>query len=158
MSPAPMNDVRQRDASPADEPVVGHLCGLACPVAHVMHSPPVFSHPEITLRDAAAVMRSKGLGSLILLRQDGPSAIVTERDVVQALADGADPDVVWAIDLASLDLVSVAPEGTIGEAINTMASLNIHHLPVKRSGEVVGMVSAADIVITLNRLWLITES
>jgi signal-transduction protein with cAMP-binding, CBS, and nucleotidyltransferase domain len=123
-----------------------HGCDLLCPVAHLMRGAPPFVDPEETLRAAAQAMAGFQTGAVILLGPDGPSRIVTERDIVRALADQADPDTVWAADVASIDLAAIDPDTTVAEAAGLMAKEHIRHVPVKSNGEVVGMVVAEDIV------------
>jgi len=126
-----------------------HLCGLGCPVTHAMASPPVFGDPEMTLRAVAQTMTDEGIGALVLIRDDGPSAIVTERDVVAGLALGADPDSEWAVDAGSAELLTLDPTDTVADAIRVMVSENVRHLPVRRSGEIIGMVSARDLLFAV---------
>jgi CBS domain-containing protein len=123
-----------------------HSCDLLCPVAHLMRSVPPFVDPESTLRAAAQVMAEQRIGAVILLGPDGPSRIVTEHDVVNALAEQADPDTVWVADVASTDLTALDPDATVIEAMRLMGSKQIHHVPVKSNGTVVGMVVAEDVL------------
>ncbi len=137
------------------EPVVEAATGgierplLDRPVGELMTTPPVFADPEQTVRTIAQAMASEGVGSLILIRPDGPSAIVTERDLVQAVADGIDPDTTWAVEVASDGLVSVSPEDSVAEAVEEMVNLGIRHLPVKVGGTVIGLVSAGDLLVAI---------
>ncbi|MGO9560624.1 MAG: CBS domain-containing protein [Acidimicrobiales bacterium] len=131
---------------------------LSFPIIDVMTRRPLFCDPELTIRAAAEAMTSQGVGSLILLRTDGPSAILTERDLVRAIADGLNPDVTWAIEVASEDIVALGSEDTVREAIESMVACGIHHLPVKADGTVIGMVSASDLLVTLSELTLAAPS
>jgi signal-transduction protein with cAMP-binding, CBS, and nucleotidyltransferase domain len=114
----------------------------------VMTQPVVFGDPELSVTSAAATMTSGGIGSVVLLRPDGPTAIVTERDVVQAVADGIDPHEAWAADVATDDLITLTTNDTLADAIIAMAD-GVHHVPVRRGKEVVGLVSVTDVVATL---------
>ncbi len=122
---------------------------LASPVTRVMTAPAEFADPELTLRETAGAMVARGLGSLILLRGDGPSAIVTERDVVAAIADGVNPELAWAADVASDEVLALESTDTVQEAIEEMAMHGVHHLPVRRDGTVIGVVSVSDLVVAL---------
>jgi len=115
----------------------------------VMNGPPVFVHPTDTLQAVAEVMSREGVGAAIMRGPLGPDGIVTERDIVEALARGAKPDDVWAVDIASLDLVTVEPSATVRDVIRKMAEYGIRHVPVKADGEILGMVSARDILAWL---------
>ena len=123
-----------------------HDCDLLCPVRHLMRGVPPFVDPEDTLRVAAQAMAGQKTGAVIILGPDGPTSIVTERDIVRALADQADPDTVWAADMASSDLAAIDPDTTVAEAVELMAKRQIRHVPVKSNGEVTGIVAAEDIL------------
>lgn len=142
----------EEKSAAASEPVAERLsCSqvLRCSVEQLMTSPGAFADTESPLRAAAQAMVSQGVGSLILLGPDGPSAIVTERDLVTALAEERDPDSTWAVEVASEDLVTLSPEESVQDAIEAMVSYGVHHLPVRSRGEVVGMISASNILAAL---------
>lgn len=119
------------------------------PVRRLMSRPVVFADGEVTLRDVAGIMAGEGVGAVVLLGPEGPSMLVTERDVVRALADGVDPDVAWGADIASLNLATVDPDDTVLDAARAMVAFHVRHLPVTARGEVVGMVSARDVIRAL---------
>jgi CBS domain-containing protein len=123
-----------------------HRCDLLCPVAHLMHSVPAFVDPESTLRAASQTMIAQGNGVVVVLGPAGPASIVTERDIVFALAQEADPDAVWVADVVPSDLITAGPTTTILEAIRHMASERVRQILVKENGEVVGLVVSEDLV------------
>ena len=67
-----------------------HVCDLLCPVRDLLRGAPSFVDPEDTLRVAAQAMAGQKTGAVIVLGPDGPTSIVTEQDIVRALADQAD--------------------------------------------------------------------
>ena len=111
-----------------------------------MRRSPPFVDPESSLRATAQTLADQGAGAAVVLGPKGPASIVTERDVVAALADHADPDKTWAVDVASDCLVSVAPGASVADAVREMAALHIRHLPVRAGGEIVGVVAAEDVL------------
>jgi CBS domain-containing protein len=116
---------------------------------YVMNGPPVFVRITDALQAVAEVMSREGVGAAIVRGPRGPEGIITERDIVEALAEGAKADDVWASDIASLDLVTVEPNATVRDVIRKMAEYGIRHVPVTADGEVLGMVSARDILAWL---------
>lgn len=122
-------------------------------VTQVMTAPVIFADGEVTLRFLAETMTEQAVGSVILLGPNGPSMMVTEQDVVSALAGGSHPDSTWAADVATPELISVGPEASLLEAIQIMAANDIRHLPVRDRGEIVGMVSSRDILRVVSGLW-----
>ena len=134
------------DGSPEGSP---HSCGLGCPVTHVMSAPPVFGDPEMSLRSVAETMSADEVGALVLISSEGESSIVTERDVVNALALEANADTVWAADVSSGDLYTLEATDTVADAVRLMVGDRVRHLPVRQADKVIGMVSARDVLATV---------
>lgn len=116
----------------------------------LMSSPPELIGPDRTIGEAIAVMVDKRISSLFVTAPGGDqaTAIVTERDVMRAVA--ADRN--GALDrpiggIASAPLVTVAADEHIYRAIGRMTSARIRHLAVvDGDGTVVGALSARDLL------------
>lgn len=98
--------------------------------------------PQQTLVDAARAMREGGVSAAVAVVDGRPAGILTERDIVEAVVDGADPAVATIGQRMTSDLVTVSPEAAWEQATELMASQGIRHVPVVDDGMVVGMVSA----------------
>lgn len=122
---------------------------LTDPVGSLIGDPVATIGPTRTLLEAAEAMASDGVGLLVVVDARGVLGVISERDLVSAVADGADLSEERVRDRLSDDLVSVDEGATIADAAATMASAAIRHLAVSRSGEVVGVVSIRDIVNVL---------
>jgi len=118
----------------------------------------MFLDPESTLRDAAHSMVGQGVGAVVVLGPDGPTSIVTEKDIVRALANEADPDSVWTADVASDPLVALESASTIAEATRLMVKDRIRYIPTKAHGEVVGLVTVDDILAALDTQWFASRA
>jgi CBS domain-containing protein len=116
------------------------------PVSDVMSRGAISVAEELTLRSLAAVLAELDIGAVLVERPDGAVAVVSERDVVRALADDADPDEVWAADIAGDDIVFAEPDETIVAAAERMSTEGIRHLAVVEQGKTVGVVSARDVL------------
>jgi CBS domain-containing protein len=104
---------------------------------------------QATLRDAARALSDADVGTLVIM--DGPeiTGIVSERDVVRALAGDADPDTVLVGDVMSESPRYVTLDERAATAIETMLAAGIRHLPVIDEGELVGIISMRDLVEVL---------
>lgn len=111
------------------------------PVDRLMAKPVVAVAPRLTLRSLSAVLAGENVGAVVVRDEEGNLGIVSERDVVRALADGADPDEVWAADVMATEPRWVEPQTPIAEAAELMLSAGIRHVPVVEGGEAVGIVS-----------------
>lgn len=104
--------------------------------------------PDATLVEAAKQMRISGVGGVPVLGHDGEqcAGILTERDiVVRVLAEEREPLVAFVRDIATLDPVTCGPEEDVADVLARMRESEVQHLPVCEAGEVVGMISLADI-------------
>ncbi len=102
---------------------------------------------DATLADVARALADGELGAVIVGDEDRPAAIVSERDIVRAVATGRDPASTPALDLASTELVWCDVEATVDEVAGLMMDRYVRHVLVEdESGELVGIVSARDLL------------
>jgi signal-transduction protein with cAMP-binding, CBS, and nucleotidyltransferase domain len=97
---------------------------------------------------AAAAMDQNDLGCVIVTNKAGQSiGIITERDlVVRVLAKNIKPDTVKAKEIMTTPLVTIEPEATISEAARRMNRLDIRRLGVIYKGNLVGIITAKDVL------------
>ena len=109
--------------------------------------------PSHTLREAATMMVEKGTGAALVNDEELPvPCIVTERDILNSLGRGEDPDVEKVAEHMSEGVVAAAPEWSLEHAASEMSTRGIRHLVVFENGELVGILSIRDIV----RVWTST--
>jgi len=125
------------------------MTGPDSPVRDVMSRGAISVDEKLTLRSLAAVLTELDIGVALVAAPDGSVSVASERDVVRALADGADPDEVWVADVTSQDLVLAEPEETIVDVADRMSSELVRHVAVVARGVVVGVVSARDLLPAL---------
>ncbi|HZD00986.1 MAG TPA: CBS domain-containing protein [Actinomycetes bacterium] len=102
--------------------------------------------PEETLLGAATRMRWYQVGALPVYRDHRLVGIVTERDVIAAVADGADPATTKVSDYMTDKPVTIDPDEDLEVAARRMATLGVRHLPVVGDGRQVGMLSMRDLL------------
>lgn len=101
------------------------------------------------LDQVAKILVGGAMGAVVLGDGDRPEAIVSERDLVTAMAAGLDPASTPAIEVASTDLVWCDVDSTILEVANEMMEHYIRHVLVEDGGKLVGMVSVRDLLAAL---------
>ncbi len=114
-------------------------------VGHLPTRPLVTIDPEASVRDAARLMRATNVSALIVGRAGGLVQVVSERDVVRAVADGSPPGT--AVEtIATAELATISPAATAVTAAAAMTQLGIRHLVVVEGDRAVGLVSMRDVV------------
>jgi CBS domain-containing protein len=117
-------------------------------VREIMSTELVTVDPSANLIDAARAMSTARAGSVLVLRVGTLLGILTERDILQALASSASADLARTSAVAnwmSQDPVTIEPDTLVAEALNQMLFRGFRHLPVIDRGTVVGMVSMRDL-------------
>jgi CBS domain-containing protein len=106
--------------------------------------------PAHTLRQAAKQMAGRKVGAAVVVDPDGNGpGILTERDVLEALAQDQDPDVELAGDHLTPDAVTATPDWDLQKAARVMVEGGFRHLVVCEGDDVVGVISVRDLV----RVW-----
>jgi CBS domain-containing protein len=100
---------------------------------------------DATLGEAAAAMTERGVGAVVVLEGDAIAAILTERDVLKAVAAGNDGSAPVA-DWMTRHPETIEPEDTTDHAATLMIHGGFRHLPVVLGGKVVGIVSIRDLM------------
>jgi CBS domain-containing protein len=103
--------------------------------------------PGHTLRDAARAMSERKVGAAIVIDPDQPGpGIITERDLLESLGQGQDPDRELVSDHLSANLTFAASDWSLERAAEAMVRGGFRHLVVVDGAETVGILSMRDIV------------
>ncbi len=103
--------------------------------------------PEHTLRQAAERMTQHRTGAAVVLDGSLPGpCVITERDLLRALADGLDPDAEKVDSHMTGSLITAAPEWPLHTAADQMVRHGIRHVLVFEGPELVGVLSMRDVV------------
>jgi CBS domain-containing protein len=106
--------------------------------------------PAHTLREAARLMSARRVGAAVVIDPEHSGVgIMTERDILDSLAAGQNPDTEVAAAHRTLDVVYASPDWTLEQAAATMVQAGFRHLVVVEGNEVIGLLSMRDIV----RVW-----
>ena len=109
--------------------------------------------PAETLAAVADLLHSRGVGALVVLDAERVVGIVSERDVVRALAaEGAGCLNRPVSDFMTANVLFAEPGETIDSLLGRMTDRRIRHLPVCQKERLIGIVSIGDLV-----KWKISE-
>lgn len=116
------------------------------PVADLARLGTVHVRSAATLREAADILAGNAIGLLVVRRGALVVGVLSERDIVRALAEGADVDDVRVSEVMTEDLAGLDLSATVRDAVAAMVANGVRHLLVRGEGHVVGMVSSRDLL------------
>jgi CBS domain-containing protein len=103
--------------------------------------------PGHTLREAAAAMNRRNVGAAIVVDPEAPGpGVITERDILQSVGSGEDPDRELVADHLTANLTFASPDWSLEQAAAAMVRGRFRHLVVVDGGELRGVLSMRDIV------------
>jgi CBS domain-containing protein len=125
---------------------------LAQPLRTLVRKAPVACDPRCAVAEAAARMRAESVGSIVVVDERGrPTGILTERDMVAIVADGAAARPI--AEVMTRDPLALPGHAPAYEAALAMVERGIRHVLVREGETLVGVVSERDL-FALQRLGL----
>jgi CBS domain-containing protein len=114
-------------------------------VADIMTTDVKTARPDDTFAVVAKTLHDNRISSVIIVDGKELAGIVTERDVVNLVADELEPGSLPVKVRMTRQLATVEPRTDITEAAQLMAERRIRHLPVVDKGSLVGVISIRDL-------------
>jgi CBS domain-containing protein len=114
-------------------------------IRDIMHPDVTTTSPDDTFAHVASLLHEHAISSVVVMEGERLAGIVTERDLVNLVADGKDPRTTKVGDRMTTNLDTVDPRTDIAEAAEHMARLKIRHLPVVDEGRLAGIISIRDL-------------
>jgi CBS domain-containing protein len=100
-----------------------------------------------TIQEAAKLMAGLGIGSLIVIEKKILVGIITEGDILRdVVAKDKLPSKTKVKQVMAREVIAIGPEATIEDAAEAMTEKKVKRLPVVYKNQLVGIVSAVDIV------------
>ncbi|PIW31707.1 MAG: signal transduction protein [Nitrosopumilales archaeon CG15_BIG_FIL_POST_REV_8_21_14_020_37_12] len=109
---------------------------------------------SITINEAAKMMEDSKVGSVIIMENNLPIGIVTDRDFAVKVAAHAYQISTPVKQIMSSPLIAIGPEETVWMVSDLMYTRGVRKLPVIENDQVIGIVTATDLV---NQLAISTE-
>lgn len=107
--------------------------------------------PDVPLAGAAAVMLEQSIGSLGVVEEGRLVGILTDRDVLRAMAAGVDGTAEAVSAWMTPDPDVLSPDVEVAAAADWLLATGYRHLPVVDGGRLLGVVSIKDV------LWAMKE-
>jgi len=107
-----------------------------------------------TVNEAAKMMEDAKVGAIIVMENNTPVGIITDRDFAVKIVAHAYPTTTPVKQIMSSPLFAIGPDETVMMAADLMYTREIRKLPVIDNDQVIGMLTATDLV---NQLAVSTE-
>ena len=112
-----------------------------------MGEEPTMIEPTLSVRAAAARLRDAGVGLLVVGTTDQVNGVVSERDIVRCVAEGADLDATTVEMIESEDLKWASRTASVSDVVEEMMENYLRHVLIAGDGgELVGVASMRDLM------------
>jgi CBS domain-containing protein len=120
--------------------------GGGAPITTYMSDSVVTVAPTASLREVAGIIADASVGCVVVGSADAVEGVVSERDIVRAVAEGLDLDAVTVAEIESKSLVWIPADSSVGAVAEEMMEDYVRHVLVGDQGRVVGIVSMRDVI------------
>lgn len=116
----------------------------------IMTSEVVAASPDMSIREAAAIMRDSDVGALPVVENGRLTGIVTDRDIVVRAVAGSKSGDTPIREVASRELYTVGPDDFVFEAARLMGDKQVRRIPVvEADGSLAGIIAMADVALQM---------
>lgn len=104
-------------------------------------------NPGVMLSEAAMLLTERGIGAVVVMEDRRVLGIVSERDIVRAVARGGAEALKAPVrDVMTTRVITCSLNDSVDELMDSMTEGRFRHLPVIENGELAGIVSIGDVV------------
>jgi CBS domain-containing protein len=124
---------------------------MATTVREIMTRDVISLQVDVTLEEAARMMRERDIGDVVVAEDDRLVGLVTDRDiVVRAVAEGMDPTTSTLGSVTSRDLIAVQPDDTAQSAALLMREQAVRRVLVVDEQGLCGILSIGDLATEID--------
>ena len=116
------------------------------PIAEVTEEEVVRVSPDARLSEVVEALVGANIGAVVVGDKARVIGIISERDVMHALGAGGDLGAMSAMDVAHTNLIWCDVTATVAEVAAEMMQQYVRHVLVEQDGQLVGIVSARDLL------------
>ncbi|MGH1521844.1 MAG: CBS domain-containing protein [Nitrosopumilus sp.] len=115
-------------------------------VRQIMSNSVISIDSSITATNAAKMMEDTGVGAIVVLENNLPTGIITDRDFAIKITAHSYPIDTPVRRVMSTPLISIDPDSSLWEASDLMSTRKVRKLPVIDDDKVVGIITSSDLV------------
>lgn len=124
-----------------------HLEGVS--IEDIFHEDVVTADLDTSIQDLVSKMSQNEVGSVVIVDDDHPVDVITDREVALLLEDETDLSDMQVSDIAEGDAVTASSEITISEALDELQEAGIRRLPIVDDDTLAGIVTLDDLLVYL---------
>lgn len=113
-------------------------------VRNIMTKGVITASKGLSLRDAARLMSSKSVSSLVVVEKSKPVAVISENDLVRGISSNK----AKVSDVMSRDFIVIPPSTSFSEISRCLREKKIKRFPVVENGKLAGLITETDIIET----------
>jgi CBS domain-containing protein len=103
--------------------------------------------PDTSVYDALALMAQKNVGAVLVIQDDRPVGIMSERDYARkVILRGKFSQSTPVSEIMTEKVLCIGPEQTVQECMALMTDKHVRHLPVLQGEQLIGVISIGDVV------------
>ncbi|NWG11221.1 CBS domain-containing protein [Candidatus Bathyarchaeota archaeon] len=119
---------------------------MSLKIGEIMIKDVVTLEGKVTAEEVAIIMDERGIGCVIVVQDENPIGIITERDMLKrVLLESKDPKTTKAFQIMSAPLLFGHPNMSVQEAVKLMTEKRIKKLPIIAEDQLVGMLTLTDL-------------
>ena len=116
-------------------------------VKEIMHSDVKTARPDSSVKEVVEKMNRFDIGSIVIVQKRRPIGVITERDILRRVVEHClDPSICKAKEIMTTPIVTAEENLSVEEAARLMATRKIKRIPIVRNKELVGIVTATDLI------------
>ena len=115
-------------------------------VRQIMSNSVISIDSSITATNAAKMMEDTGVGAIVVLENNSPAGIITDRDFAIKITAHSYPIDTPVRRVMSTPLISIDPDSNLWEASDLMSTRKVRKLPVIDDDKVIGIITSSDLV------------
>ena len=116
-------------------------------VKELMRSDVKTARPDSSVREVVAKMNRFDIGSIVIVQERRPIGIITERDILRKVVEHClDPSICKAKEIMTTPIITGEEDLSVEEAARLMATRKIKRIPIVRNKELVGIITATDLI------------
>jgi CBS domain-containing protein len=103
--------------------------------------------PDSSVRDVVAAMNRFNIGSIIVVQDNKPVGVISERDVLRRVVEPClSPETIPASQIMTCPVITIPESASVAEVVKIMAEKRVRKIPVIKKERLVGIITYTDIL------------